>query len=139
MEELSKRKLIAMDEKFEEYQQVSHLLSAREYELRHPWTPTDANVGGGKSTMTADGEQRTLEAISQDPRMIYLTRLKNAGDAVVGRMTKDQKQVYEARYCSMVNYRWSELEGFLPFSHTAIYRYRYGILSALAKELGEFA
>lgn len=137
IEELSKRKLVAMDLKFEEYQSVNEELTKREYELRYPWKETDTNVGGGRATMRADGTERTLEVIEHDPRMIQLRQLKKAGDAVLSQMRADEYEVYRIRYCSIVNYRWSDLESFLPYSHSAIYRYRYGILSALAKELGE--
>ncbi|WP_246287385.1 hypothetical protein [Lacticaseibacillus absianus] len=126
-----------MDLKFEEFQHVDHDLAAREFELRYPWRPTDTNVGGGRSAMRPDGADRTLAAIEDDPRIIYLRRLKNACETVISRMSDDQFEVYKIRYCSMVNYHWADIETIAPFSHGAVYRYRYGILSALAKELGE--
>lgn len=136
IEELSKRKLAALDEMFEEYQTVDHELSKREFELRYPWTPTDTNIGGGRSAMRTDGPDKTMEAIQSDPRMIYLRRIKKACGDAVDHMSDDQLEVYNKRYEIGRNYSWSDMPELLHLTRATVYRKRYGILSLLASELG---
>lgn len=136
IEELSKRKLAELDEMFEKYQDIKHLMASREFELRYPWTPSDMNIGGGRSTLTADAQERTLEVIQSDPRMIYLNRLKTACERAVSKMNPEQLELYKQRYDKPCNYTWSDMTELTHYSRIQVYRKRYAILSLLAKEIG---
>ena len=135
-EELSKNKLAELDEMLEEYQSVDREIARREFEIRYPWRPTDANVGGGRSSMNADGQERLLEKIQEDPRIIYLHWLKDAGDAAVSKLTEDQHEVYIIRYCSPTRVMWPDVADVAHKSRSGVYKCRYAILECLAKELG---
>lgn len=136
IEELSKRRLGALDEMLEEYQSVDRELAKREFEIRYPWHESDENIGGGKSAMDADGAYRTLQAIESDPRMIYLRRLKNACAATVSCLTDSQLEVYKIRYQGDVRLGWADLPEIVHKSRSGVYAIRYSILECLAKKVG---
>jgi RinA family phage transcriptional activator len=139
MEELSKWQLGRLDEMFEEYQCVDYQLAKREFEVRYPYREKDDNVGGGKSAMRADSEQKVIEALECDPRMIYLRHLKKVGDAACANMSDEQCKLYRARYKTQEYYDWKELTDVLNYDRSTIYRKRYRLLSILAKEVGWIA
>lgn len=136
MEELSKHQLAALDDMMDEYQQANWLRNRREFELRNPYREPDHNVGGGKSATNADAEQRTLEAIESDPRIVYLDGLIKAGDATVGALTQAQRDVYNCRYRSPTRVMWVDVPELVHLSRSRIYDYRYSILEGLAKRIG---
>ena len=121
---------------FCEYQTVDHDLYLRETEIRLPWRESDQNIGGGRSATTADAAERTLEAVEADKRIIYLRRLKATCESAMSHFDNTLWELYKARYQSPSRPNWNEVVDRVPYSRSAVYRYRYCILELLAKEMG---
>lgn len=121
---------------YQEYEEAPKKLRSRIAYLRTPWRETDANIGGGKPTMTADSEERTLEKIEDDSKVIQLRQLIAAGNAAKSHMDDTLLKVYAMRYQSVAKYDWPELPDVMHYERSWIYRRRYAILELLAIELG---
>lgn len=121
---------------FEEYQDVDRELSKQEFEIRYPYREPDTNIGGGHGAVRNDGEQKLLEAIESNPRIIYLRQLKTSCAAAVSHMTDKQLTLYNLRYRSQDMYTWPELGKVLHYNRMSVYRKRYSLLRLLAVEEG---
>ena len=135
-EELTRNQLARLDEMFEEYQDVDRELSKQEFEIRYPYREPDTNIGGGHGAVRNDGEQKLLEAIESNPRIIYLRQLKTSCAAAVSHMTQGQLALYSQRYRTTEYMTWQEIGETLGYTKASIYRKRYSLLALLAVEVG---
>ncbi|KIX91463.1 transcriptional regulator [Staphylococcus microti] len=106
-------------------------------EVLHPWSPTDENIGGGKSTETISVTEIKATRVVNDRRLAQLTRLKVAIEAVYNETTDEGRKLMDLYYFTKP--RTLNLTGVaneLYISKTIAYDLRKGILSSLADQLG---
>ncbi|KRN01468.1 hypothetical protein FD00_GL000646 [Liquorilactobacillus mali KCTC 3596 = DSM 20444] len=115
------------------------MISQREIELEWPYREfQDENVGGGRSTITSFKAQELIEKKEQDPYLQRLYRLRMIKDDLLIDMTKQQRQIYELRWCTDDYYDWLLVGELLEprLSKAQIYRKREKLLELLAKKEG---
>ncbi|UXR79043.1 transcriptional regulator [Staphylococcus sp. IVB6227] len=106
-------------------------------EVLHPWSPTDENIGGGKSTETISVTEIKATRVVNDRRLAQLTRLKVAIEAVYNETTDEGRKLMDLYYFTKP--RTLNLTGVaneLYISKTIAYDLRKGILASLADQLG---
>lgn len=136
MEELSKKKLAALDELFEDYQTIGHDIAVTCIEIDHPWVPSDQNIGGGRSSIISRPQEQIVERREKNKRLQYLLDLKDDCGRAIKRFDKEQRQIFDLRYCSSNYYDWDTVGNLIGYAHSQIYRKRYAMLWLLAEERG---
>lgn len=136
IEELSTRRLAALDELFEDYQTVDHDIRMREFELDYPIPERDDNIGGGRSSFISRPQERIAIKRDEDKRLQYLYKLKHDCAVVVAALDDNQYALYQLRYQCDGYYSWTEAAEQLHIGKSVVYRKRYALLSLLAKQRG---
>lgn len=136
MEELSKKKLAALDELFEDFQTVNHQIAEKTYEIDHPWTPSDQNIGGGRLSAISRPQEAILQRRESNKRLQYLISLRDDCNRAIARFDNEQRQIFDLRYCSSNYYDWDTVGNIIGYAHSQIYRKRYAMLWLLAEERG---
>ncbi|QFQ74564.1 DUF722 domain-containing protein [Liquorilactobacillus mali] len=138
-ERLSSKEMQGLEADYEKIANIDKLISQREIELEWPYREfQDENVGGGRSTITSFKAQELIEKKEQDPYLQRLYRLRMIKDDLLIDMTKQQKQIYELRWCTDDYYDWLLVGELLEprLSKAQIYRKREKLLELLAKKEG---
>ncbi|EJE97644.1 DUF722 domain-containing protein [Liquorilactobacillus mali] len=138
-ERLSSKEMQGLEADFEKIANIDKLISQREIELEWPYREfQDENVGGGRSTITSFKAQELIEKKEQDPYLQRLYRLRMIKDDLLIDMTKQQRQIYELRWCTDDYYDWLLVGELLEprLSKAQIYRKREKLLELLAKKEG---
>ncbi|MCM1597553.1 transcriptional activator [Latilactobacillus phage TMW 1.1397 P1] len=134
--ELSKKRLAALEEDFEDYCQIDRLIAIRSLEIEHPWRESDGNIGGGRaSTINKPQESITLKK-DADKQLNRLLSLRRQGDNAINRMNDEQLNIFSIRFKSDGYYDWDTIGDLTHNPHSQIYRKRYKILELLANEQG---
>ncbi|MDN7145283.1 transcriptional regulator [Liquorilactobacillus mali] len=138
-ERLSSKEMQGLEADFEKIANIDKLINQREIELEWPYREyQDENVGGGRSTITSFKAQELIEKKEQDPYLQRLYRLKKIKEDLLLDMTKQQKQIYELRWCTDDYYDWLLVGELLEpkLKKTQIYKKREKLLELLAKKEG---
>ncbi|EJF00410.1 transcriptional activator-phage associated protein [Liquorilactobacillus mali KCTC 3596 = DSM 20444] len=138
-ERLSSKEMQGLEADYEKIANIDKLISQREIELEWPYREfQDENVGGGRSTITSFKAQELIEKKEQDPYLQRLYRLRMIKDDLLIDMTKQQRQIYELRWCTDDYYDWLLVGELLEprLSKAQIYRKREKLLELLAKKEG---
>ncbi|MDC7953206.1 transcriptional regulator [Liquorilactobacillus mali] len=138
-ERLSSKEMQGLEADYEKIANIDKLINQREIELEWPYREyQDENVGGGRSTITSFKAQELIEKKEQDPYLQRLYRLRMIKDDLLIDMTKQQKQIYELRWCTDDYYDWLLVGELLEprLSKAQIYRKREKLLELLAKKEG---
>lgn len=138
-ERLSSKEMQGLEADYEKIANIDKLINQREIELEWPYREyQDENVGGGRSAITSFKAQELIEKKEQDPYLQRLYRLRMIKDDLLIDMTKQQKQIYELRWCTDDYYDWLLVGELLEprLSKAQIYRKREKLLELLAKKEG---
>ncbi|MFT8477715.1 MAG: transcriptional regulator [Liquorilactobacillus sp.] len=138
-ERLSSKEMQGLEADYEKIANIDKLISQREIELEWPYREfQDENVGGGRSTITSFKAQGLIEAKENDAYLQRLYRLKKIKEDLFLDMTKQQKKIYELRWCTNDYYDWRMVGGLLepPLAQAQMYRKREKLLELLAKKEG---
>ncbi|MHA3065631.1 hypothetical protein [Lacticaseibacillus saniviri] len=132
---MAKQKLLTLEQKFVEYQDVKTDIARREFEIKYAWQPTVEQVGGRSSTISKP-QEKLYEAYEADRRWNYLQQLKADCERAIARYDAEQVEMYKLRFGKYGYHDWDEIGEILHHSHSTIYRKRYAMLMVLAEESG---
>ncbi|KRN31111.1 hypothetical protein [Liquorilactobacillus mali] len=138
-ERLSSKEMQGLEADYEKIANIDKLISQREMEIEWPYREfKDENVNGSRSTTVSFKAQELIEKKEQDPYLQRLYRLRKIKDDLLLDMTKQQKQIYELRWCTDDYYDWLLVGELLEprLSKAQIYRKREKLLELLAKKEG---
>ncbi|MCI1700008.1 transcriptional regulator [Liquorilactobacillus nagelii] len=138
-ERLSSKEMAGLEADYEKIANIGKLIRQREIEIEWPYHEfRDENVGGGRSSTTVFKAQRIAEAKEKDTYLQRLYRLRKIKNDLLLDMTKQQKQIYELRWCTDDYYDWRMVGELLepPLAQAQMYRKREKILELLAKKEG---
>lgn len=106
-------------------------------EILNPWTPSDENIGGGRSNTNVSTVERTVTRLTTDKRLLQLDRMMNAIERVYNESTEQQKEFMELYYFQKQRkYTVLGIADNLCISKTVLYEYKKDVLKRLADELG---
>lgn len=138
-ERLSSKEMAGLEADYEKIANIDKLIRQREIEIEWPYREFhDENVGGGRSSTTVFKAQKIVEAKEKDTYLQRLYRLRKIKNDLLLDMTKQQKQIYELRWCTDDYYDWILVGELLEpkLKKTQIYKKREKLLELLAKKEG---
>lgn len=138
-ERLSSKEMQGLEADYEKIANIDKLISQREMEIEWPYREfKDENGNGSRSTTVSFKAQDLLEAKEEDPYLQRLYRLRKIKDDLLLDMTKQQRQIYELRWCTDDYYDWLLVGELLEpkLKKTQIYKKREKLLDLLAKKEG---
>jgi RinA family phage transcriptional activator len=138
-ERLSSKEMAGLEADYEKIANIDKLIRQREIEIEWPYREFhDENIGGGRSSTTVFKAQKIVEAKEKDTYLQRLYRLRKIKNDLLLDMTKQQKQIYELRWCTDDYYDWILVGELLEpkLKKTQIYKKREKLLELLAKKEG---
>nr|WP_241685253.1 hypothetical protein [Companilactobacillus metriopterae] len=136
MQQLTKSRLLELEEDFKEYQQVNYNIAVRVVSLEHPWTESDSNTGGGSSGVIIKPQEILAIKKDEDKELQRLFKLKADCERAIDKMSDEQLEMYNLRFANSDYLGWYEIADRLNYSVRSIYNKRYKLLELLAVEKG---
>ncbi|WP_245823086.1 hypothetical protein [Lactobacillus terrae] len=136
MQQLTKSRLLELEEDFKEYQQVNYNIAVRVVSLEHPWTESDSNIGGGSSGIIIKPQEILVIKKDEDKELQRLFKLKSDCERAINKMSDEQLLMYNMRFANSDYLGWQEVADRLNYSIAGIYKKRYRLLELLAIEKG---
>ena len=121
----------------QEYPRYEGYINRREEELLNPYTPTDTNIGGGKSNRTSD--TTAVKAITlADDRILQRIRFQyRAVKRTYDSADEDTQEIIKEYYFKQPRTKtWDGIALQVHTSKRSCFRIRKAFFSKLADELG---
>ena len=121
----------------QEYPRYEGYINRREEELLNPYTPTDTNIGGGKSNRTSD--TTAVKAITlADDRILQRIRFQyRAVKRTYDSADEDTQEIIKEYYFKQPRTKtWDGIALQVHTSKRSCFRIRKAFFSRLADELG---
>lgn len=87
-----------IEAKLRAYPFIESEINNRRIELMDPWTPSDENIGGGKSNMNVSQTEVKATRLATDPRLLLLNQEREAIERVLQTSTEEERQFIELNY-----------------------------------------
>ncbi|WP_172968551.1 hypothetical protein [Companilactobacillus mishanensis] len=136
IQQLSKNRLFELEEDFKEYQQVNTNIAIRVVAIEHPWTESNGNPEGGRSSIIIKPQEILTIKKDEDKELQRLFNLKDDCERAISKMSDEQLMIYNMRFVNSDYLGWREIADRLNYSVAGIYKKRYRILELLAIEKG---
>lgn len=136
IQQLSKSRLLELEEDFKEYQQVNTNIAIRVVAIEHPWTESNGNPDGGRSSIIIKPQEILTIKKDEDKELQRLFNLKDDCEHAIGKMSDEQLMIYNMRFVNSDYLGWYEIADRLHYSVRTIYNKRYKMLELLAIEKG---
>lgn len=134
---LDKTELWWLEDKFERYDRLDKEIAVRKVELSIK--KNDTNIGGGKSNIPSSPVEIQVMKSMSDEYIKEREKWKKAISKVFRSCDEDSRKIIEMKYWSEESYlSWEEIgeKPGINKSKSQMYRLRYLILEAFAKEIG---
>lgn len=132
--ELNRDELSWLEDKFQRYHQLDKEIAVRKQELMSK--EEDVNAGIKTNQVSRPVENQVVHYMS-DSYIQMREEWKKAIDKVVDESSEEVKAIIKEKYWSDHNYMgWTEIGANHHISKSQIYRMRYDVLEAFAKEIG---
>lgn len=133
--ELSREELSWLEDKFMRYKQLDKEIAVRKEELK--MKQADDNKEGGKSNLPSAPVQSQVIKEQMDPYIRTRQTWKKAIEKVYSESSPEVQDIIRKKYWSDQSYQsWTDLGEAYYISKTQVYRLRYNVLEAFAKEIG---
>lgn len=104
--------------------------------IEHPWTESDGNQEGGRSSIIIKPQEILTIKKDEDKELQRLFNLKDDCERAIDNMSDEQLTIYNMRFVNSDYLGWREIADRLNYSVSTIYDKRYKLLSLLAIEKG---
>lgn len=112
-------------------------LKFREWELLHPFSETDTNIGGGKSNKISNITEQKAVALAEDKLYQNLKHIVNVIEDLYQELDNDSKTIVDMRYwCKSDFYEWEDIADRLYMSRHKVLRKRNLLIDETAKRIG---
>jgi RinA family phage transcriptional activator len=119
------------------YHQTLKEIEIRRMEIMHRYTPTDTNIGGGKSNLPGDPTGRTATALTDDLKLETLERIVTAIEFVWQGLTDEKKKLVKLYYWTRPQtLTWDGIALELNVSKMTASRWRKEIVISVAQFTG---
>ena len=87
-----------IEAKLRAYPFIEKDINNRRMELMNPWTPSDENIGGGKSNVNVSQTEVKATRLATDPKLLSLIQEREAIERALQTSTEDERQIIELNY-----------------------------------------
>lgn len=120
-----------------DYKQMDQHIKARELELLSPWSESDGNIGGGRSSIVSRPTETKGLSIATDKSLLELKRQKQALDVVVSKARPVALDIIELRYwADPRKLTWDGIASQVHYSRSQCFLLRDEFILRLCEELG---